>query len=53
LFKLYIEDGYMPYSGGFFKTVINILLGNVKFYRGQLWASPSYVKKLKGLKRKR
>nr|WP_314465923.1 hypothetical protein [uncultured Clostridium sp.] len=45
--KIKIEEGYVPYNGGTMKTIINIILGNVVFHHGQLYATPKYVRKLK------
>jgi hypothetical protein len=42
-----IEEGYVPYNGGAMTTIKNLLLGNVVFYHGQLYATPKYVRKLK------
>lgn len=44
--RINLEVGYVPYNGSAIITIKNMLLGNVIFYRGQLYATPKYVRKL-------
>lgn len=45
--RINLEEGYIPYNGSTTITIKNMLLGNVIFYQGQLYATPKYVRKLK------
>lgn len=48
--KINLKDGYVPYSGGRLTTIKNLLLGNVVYHQGSLYATPNYVRKLKSKK---